>query len=103
MASYPTVSSCGHFRNEEVEKEVEFVQKVNATVRSTRADYNLPNKTKTDLYLRVFDDAALSTSLRRYADVIATLSYSNKVSSVLPIGDHNPVSKQCKYFMSFYT
>jgi len=80
VASYPTASSCGQFRNETVEKEVEFVQKVNATVRSTRADYNLPSKTKTDLYLRVFGDPALAATLRRYADIVATLSYSNHVS-----------------------
>ena len=42
------------FRNIEVEEEVKFVQKVAGVVRSTRADYNLPNKTKTELYLQVF-------------------------------------------------
>ncbi len=37
-----------------MEEEVKFVQKVASVVRSTRADYNLPNKTKTELYLQVF-------------------------------------------------
>lgn len=48
------VKDCFLFRNIEVEEEVKFVQKVAGVVRSTRADYNLPNKTKTELYLQVF-------------------------------------------------
>merc|ERR1712200_246484 len=43
-----------NFRNVEVEEEVKFIQKVASVVRSTRADYNLPNKTRTELYLQVF-------------------------------------------------
>ena len=45
------------YRDEKVEAEVELVQKIVATVRSTRSDYNLPNKTKTELHLRSFGDA----------------------------------------------
>ena len=45
------------FRDQKVEAEVELVQKIVATVRSTRSDYNLPNKTKTELHLRTFGDA----------------------------------------------
>merc|ERR1712080_388360 len=45
---------------------------------STRADYNIPNKSKTDLYLQCFDDKLAST-VSRYATTIATLAYSNKV------------------------
>jgi len=67
-----------NYRDTVIEAEVEFVQKVVAVVRSTRADYNLPKKTKTDLYLRVFDKAAAAI-LNRYSDVIATLGYSGKV------------------------
>ena len=51
VTKYPEVSEFP-FKNAEVESEVEFVQKIVSTVRSTRSDYNLPNKTKTDLYLR---------------------------------------------------
>lgn len=36
------------FINDRVEKEVEFVQKVAKAIRSTRSDYNLPNKMKTE-------------------------------------------------------
>ena len=45
------------YRDHKVEAEVELVQKIVATVRSTRSDYNLPNKTKTELHLRTFGDA----------------------------------------------
>lgn len=34
--------------NEQIEKEVDFVQKVAKVIRSARSDYNLPNKIKTE-------------------------------------------------------
>jgi len=68
-----------NYRDTVVESEVEFIQKVVAVVRSTRSDYNLPNKTKTDLYLRCFEKEAAAT-LERYSSVIATLGYSGNVS-----------------------
>ena len=66
------------YRDEKVESQVEFLQKIVATVRSTRSDYNLPNKTKTDLYLSVFDKN-LAKELQDYLSVIGTLAYSSKV------------------------
>ena len=66
------------FKDDELKAQVEFVQKVVGTVRSTRSDYNLPNKTKTDLYLAVFDKK-LSQDLEPFAGVIGTLAYSSKV------------------------
>ena len=51
VTKYPEVSEFP-FKSVEVESQVEFVQKIVSTVRSTRSDYNLPNKTKTDLHLR---------------------------------------------------
>merc|ERR1711890_66709 len=65
--------------------EVKFIQKVVEVVRSTRSDYNLPNKAKTDLYLRCFEKEAAAT-LERYSSVIATLAYSGKVS----VSDSSP-------------
>ena len=66
------------FRDEAVEAEVRFMQKVAAEVRSTRADYNLASKTRTDLYLRVFctETAAM---LGRYTATIATLATCQRV------------------------
>jgi len=68
-----------NYRDTMVESEVKFIQKVVEVVRSTRSDYNLPNKAKTDLYLRCFEKEAAAT-LERYSSVIATLAYSGKVS-----------------------
>jgi len=70
------------YRDETIEKQIEFVQKISGIVRSTRADYNLPNKTKTDLYIRVFDDAKLANEVRMYSDVLMTSAYANKIEVV---------------------
>ncbi len=70
------------YRDTNVEKQVEFVQKISAVVRSTRADYNLPNKTKTDLYIRIFNDKALCQDVAKYTDVLMTSAYANKVAVV---------------------
>ncbi len=52
---------------------------MSAVVRSTRSDYNLPNKTKTDLYIRVFNDKKLAGQLKDFVDVLTTSAYANKV------------------------
>ena len=57
---------------------MKFVQKVAGVVRSTRADYNLPNKTKTELYLRVFCQNSAEI-LRKYGPAIETLATCSKV------------------------
>ena len=54
------------------------MQKVAGVVRSTRADYNLPNKTKTELYLAVFCETSAGI-LRRYSAVLETLATCSKV------------------------
>ena len=51
VTSYPTATT---YRNSEVEAEVELVQKIVSVVRSSRADYNIPNKSKTSLHLQIF-------------------------------------------------
>jgi len=77
VTSFPSISNYD-FRNVEIEDEVKFIQKVAGVVRSTRADYNLPNKTKTELYLSVFCETSASI-LRRYASVLETLATCSKV------------------------
>lgn len=47
VATYPQIEDYP-WRNEVIENEVEFVQKVARAIRSARSDYNLPNKTKTE-------------------------------------------------------
>lgn len=47
VAPYPELEEC-RWRNQVIEVEVDFVQKIAKAVRSARSDYNLPNKTKTE-------------------------------------------------------
>lgn len=47
VAPYPTLSECS-WRNETIEQEADFIQKIAKVIRSARSDYNLPNKTKTE-------------------------------------------------------
>lgn len=47
IATYPEIEDYP-WRNETVETEVDFIQKIAKAIRSARSDYNLPNKTKTE-------------------------------------------------------
>ena len=49
VSPYPTNQDFKVYKNEKIEKDVKFVQKVVETIRSTRADYNLPNKVRDTL------------------------------------------------------
>ncbi|KAL1517809.1 hypothetical protein ABEB36_001532 [Hypothenemus hampei] len=75
------------YRNEKIEKDVEFIQKVARAIRSTRSDYNLPNKTKTEAYLRSSDEAT-SEILKNYQLALQTLAYCSKtpVNETAPEG-----------------
>lgn len=67
------------FRDEALEKQFEFVQKISGMVRSLRSDYNLPNNFKADLYIRIFSDSSLAKEVSLFKDVLATSAYANKV------------------------
>merc|ERR1712223_960829 len=67
------------YRDEAIEKQIEFTQKICSVVRSTRADYNLPNKTKTDLYIRIFNDSKLAIEVQALSDVLMSSAYASKV------------------------
>lgn len=66
------------WRNEQVEKDVEFMQKAARIIRSARSDYNLPNKTKTEAYI-VCTDSQPNDILKKYANDLATVSYCSKL------------------------
>ena len=66
------------YRDAALESDVEFAQKVVHAVRSMRAQYNLPNKTRAHLVLRC-SDAETAARLRRLEAAVTTLSYSAKV------------------------
>ena len=66
------------YRDTALEADVEFAQKVVHAVRSMRAQYNLPNKTRAQLVLRC-TDAETSARLSRLEAAVTTLSYSASV------------------------
>jgi len=99
VTPYPKASDYS-FRNEELEKQFEFVQHIVHNVRSRRSEYNLPNKSKTDLYLKC-TEAGLCKTLSAFDETLKTLSYSNQVFYVVdePIPDGCaifPVSDKCE-------
>lgn len=85
VAPYPTVETCP-WKNETIEKEVEFVQKAAKVIRSARSDYNLPNRTKTDAFI-VSTDAWASEILRKYTNDLITTAYCSK----LEFGEKAPI------------
>jgi len=77
IAEYPTESTSPG-RCENIEKDVDFLQKTIKVIRSARSDYNLPNKTRTEAYI-VSSSDEIKATLRRFAGDLATLSYCSKV------------------------
>jgi len=80
VTRFPTVETTP-FRDTNIESRVELVQKIVAIVRSTRADYNIPNKTKTKLSLKVYDAETIEI-VNQFTSTIATLAYSKDVDVV---------------------
>ncbi|XP_014227475.1 valine--tRNA ligase isoform X2 [Trichogramma pretiosum] len=74
VAPYPTVSECS-WRDEQLEKDIDFVQKCYKSIRSSRGAYNIPNKTKTEAYF-VSHENEISEKVKKYTDVIGTLGFS---------------------------
>ncbi|XP_049829740.1 valine--tRNA ligase [Schistocerca gregaria] len=77
VSQYPDEKECP-WRNLEVESEVEFIQKIIHIVRSTRSDYTLPNKVKTEVYI-VCSSSDVANLIVKYSSAISTLAYCNKV------------------------
>lgn len=84
VSPYPDGAKCC-WRNQEIEKDVDFAQKIIKNVRSARATYNLPNKTKTEAYVAC-SDPALKEKIVRYKLLIETLAYSILSMEKPPIG-----------------
>lgn len=73
VAAYPTTTSCP-WKSDQVEREVEFIQKAAKIIRSARSDYNLPNKVKTEIVV-VCNDAESHNVLQKYSNDLATTAY----------------------------
>ncbi|XP_071489164.1 valine--tRNA ligase-like [Diadema antillarum] len=90
------------WRNESLEKDMEFVQSIINKARSLRSDYQL-TKQKAELYLKC-SDQDIATLLSPYADTVKTLTTSSAVN--LLVGDTPPsgcamatVSDKCEVHM----
>ncbi|VDN25128.1 unnamed protein product, partial [Cylicostephanus goldi] len=79
--AYPETSEYP-YTNEKIEADVAFAMSVIRTVRSLRSDYELTNKTKTDLYASVTDEED-KRCLVSLIPLIETLASSNKVEVLL--------------------
>lgn len=75
------------WRNEQIEKEVDFVQKAAKVIRSARSDYNIPNKTKTDVYI-VCNDITTNDILKKFAADLATTAFCGNIefNIAAPVG-----------------
>ncbi|XP_043212811.1 valine--tRNA ligase-like isoform X1 [Amphibalanus amphitrite] len=78
VTAYPEPAEMAAYRDAGLESDVEFAQKVVHAVRSMRAQYNLPNKTRAQLVLRCADTET-AERLRRLEAAVTTLSYSASV------------------------
>jgi valyl-tRNA synthetase len=86
VAEYPETEKF-NWRNEQLEKEFEFVQRIARIIRSARSDYNLPNKIKTDIYV-VCSDPEILSSLDKFNGDLLVLSFCStlKLNEEPPAG-----------------
>jgi valyl-tRNA synthetase len=78
VASYPEVET-SPWRDEKIEKDVEFMQKAAKLIRSARSDYNIPNKTKTEAFIVCSDESERET-LNTLSLALATLAYCSTIT-----------------------
>lgn len=88
VATYPTLDTCP-WKSEQIEREVALVLKAASMIRSTRSDYNLPNKTKTEIFI-VCNVAETRAILQKYSNDLSTTAFC------LPIDfDAKPPASGC--------
>lgn len=75
---YISVLETCPWRNDVIDKEVEFIQKAAKVIRSARSDYNLPNKTKTEAFI-VCTDELTNIILQKFANDLITTAYCSKL------------------------
>nr|XP_023014024.1 valine--tRNA ligase [Leptinotarsa decemlineata] len=85
VAPYPDLKEC-RWRNEDIEDEVEFIQKLVKSIRSARSDYNIPNKTKTEAFIQCSDEATADIVIN-YSPMLETLAYCSKIAVNEPAPD----------------
>lgn len=71
------------WKNDSLEKEVEFVQKAAKVIRSARSDYNIPNKIKTEAYV-VCQDVQSKEILQKFALDLSTTAFCSTIEFETP-------------------
>lgn len=97
IAPYPVAES-SPWKNDDIEKEVELVQKTAKTIRSARSVYNLPNKTKTEAFILCSCEAT-KTILKKFTSDLLTTAYCSQLhfDEQPPVGCAIlPVTGQCE-------
>lgn len=97
IAPYPVIETCP-WKNDDIEKEVELVQKTAKNIRSARSTYNLPNKSKTEAYV-LSTCATTKSILQKFTNDLLTTAYCSKLyfDEQPPIGCAIlPVTGQCE-------
>lgn len=97
IAPYPVAETCP-LKDEEIEKEVELVQKTAKIIRSARSMYNLPNKTKTEAFI-LCTCATTKTILQKFNNDLLTTAYCSQLhfDGQPPVGCAIlPVTGQCE-------
>jgi len=86
VSDYPELSN-SPWKNDSLEKEVEFVQKAAKVIRSARSDYNIPNKIKTEAYV-VCQDAQSKAILQKFASDLSTTAFCSNIDfdTTPPVG-----------------
>lgn len=97
IAPYPVIETCP-WKDDEIEKEVELVQKTAKLIRSARSMYNLPNKIKTEAFVSCTCTATKSI-LQKFSNDLLTTAYCSELhfDEPAPVGCAIlPVTGQCE-------
>ncbi|XP_022120831.2 valine--tRNA ligase isoform X2 [Pieris rapae] len=90
VAAYP-VASDTPWQCKNLETDVENVMKIIHAIRSTRSEYNIPNKTKTDVYLILSEELKILKDVFEKMQCLANSRFVDEAPptgcSILPISD----------------
>lgn len=81
VAKYPSRDLLKQFEDDDLEKEVAFMNHFIKTIRVARAAYELPNKTKTEAFV-INSDESMSNVILQEEITLSALSYSKSISVV---------------------
>lgn len=102
---YPIPEDYNHFRNPSIEDDFELTKQAINKIRSLRSDYQLTPKTKTDLYIKIYDTLTYE-KMSNLQDLILIMTNSNSISflknesEIPPVGCAlSTLSDKCKLYI----